>query len=105
MQAQTAHLTAAEAKNHLGESATVCGRVASAHFAVQAKGMPTLMNLDMQYPHQIFTIVIWGKDKPKFGDAVRTYRHKSVCLSGEITSHHGIPEITVNSPAQIQIQR
>ena len=62
VQAQTPHLTAAEAKNHLGETATVCGRVASAHFAEKAKGLPTFMNLDMPYPHQIFTIVIWGTD-------------------------------------------
>jgi hypothetical protein len=55
-QAQTAHLTAAEAKNHVGETATVCGRVASAHFAEKAKGLPTFMNLDMPYPQQIFQL-------------------------------------------------
>jgi hypothetical protein len=58
-QAQTPHLTAAEAKNHVGETATVCGRVASAHFAEKAKGLPTFMNLDMPYPQQIFTILIY----------------------------------------------
>ena len=104
-QAQTAHLTAAEAKNHVGETATVCGRVASAHFAEKAKGLPTFMNLDMPYPHQIFTIVIWGTDRPKFGNPERTYRDKNVCVSGKITSHRGIPEITINTPGQIQIQK
>jgi len=61
--AQTAHLAAAEAKNHVGETATVCGRVASAHFAEKTKGLPTFMNLDMPYPKQIFTIVIWGAER------------------------------------------
>jgi hypothetical protein len=63
------------------------------------------MNLDMPYPQQIFTIVIWGTDRPKFGNPERTYRHKNVCVSGKITNHRGIPEIIVNTPAQIQIQK
>jgi hypothetical protein len=103
--AQAAHLTAAEAKNHLGENATVCGHVASAHFAEKAKGLPTLMNLDMPYPKQIFTIVIWGVDRPQFGNPERTYRDKNICVSGKITSHREIPEIIINTPAQIRIQK
>jgi hypothetical protein len=103
-QAQSAHLTAAEAKNHVGETATVCGRVASAHFAEKTKGLPTFMNLDMPYPHQIFTIVIWGTDRTRFGNPERTYRDKNICVSGKITSHREIPEIVVTSPGQIQIQ-
>ena len=103
--AQTAHLTAAEARNHVGETATVCGRVASAHFAEKTKGLPTFMNLDMPYPKQIFTIVIWGVDRLKFGNPERTYRDKNICVSGKITSHREIPEIVVTSPGQIQIQK
>jgi hypothetical protein len=100
-----AHLTAAEARNHVGETATVCGRVASAHFAEKVKGLPTFMNLDVPYPHQIFTIVIWGTDRLKFGNPELTYRHRNVCVSGKITSHREMPEIVINSPAQIQIQK
>ena len=105
-QAQTEHhLTAAEAKSHVGETATVCGRVASIHFAEKAKGLPTFMNLDMPYPKQIFTIVIWGTDRPKFGKPESTYRDKNVCVSGKITSHRDIPEIVITTPGQIRIQK
>jgi hypothetical protein len=104
-QAQTAHVTAAEAKNHVGETATVCGRVASTHFAEKVKGLPTFMNLDMPYPKQIFTIVIWGTDRPKFGNPERTYRDKNVCVSGKITIHLGKPQIIPSKPSQIQIQK
>jgi hypothetical protein len=104
-QAQSAHLTAAEAKNHVGETATVCGRVASAHFAEKAKGLPTFMNLDMPYPKQIFTVVIWGTDRLKFGNPERTYSHRNVCVSGKITSHRDIPEMVISTPEQIQIQK
>ena len=89
----------------MGETATVCGRVASAHFAEKAKGLPTFMNLDVPYPHQIFTIVIWGTDRFKFGNPELTYRHRNVCVSGKITSHREMPEIVINTPAQIQIQK
>src|SRR5579884_1444023 len=61
-------LSAGEAKNHIGENATVCGQVASTHFAASSRGRPTFLNLNEPYPNQIFTIVIWGSDRPKFGD-------------------------------------
>lgn len=104
-QAQTEHLTAAEAKNHVGETATVCGRVASIHFAEKAKGLPTFMNLDMPYPQQIFTVVIWGADRTKFGKPEVMYRDRNVCVTGKITSHRDIPEIVISSPGQIRIQK
>jgi micrococcal nuclease len=99
------HLTAAEAKNHVGETATVCGRVASAHFAEKTKGLPTFLNLDRAYPNQIFTVVIWGADRLKFGNPESTYRNKNVCVSGKITSHRDIPEIVITTPGQIRIQK
>jgi len=52
-------LTAAQAKDHLGENATVCGTVASTRYATT----PTFLNLDEPYPKEIFTIVIWGSDR------------------------------------------
>ena len=89
----------------MGETATVCGRVASAHFAEKTKGLPTFMNLDMPYPHQIFTIVIWGTDRPKFGTPERTYRDKNVCVTGTIIGHLGKPQIIAGKPSQIRIQK
>jgi len=54
--AQTS-ISAAEAKNHVGERATVCGEVASARYATTSKGNPTFINLDKPYPKQIFTLL------------------------------------------------
>jgi hypothetical protein len=53
-------LTASEAKDHVGETATVCGIVASARYATSTKGQPTFLNLDKPYPNQVFTVLIWG---------------------------------------------
>jgi len=103
--AQAGHLTAAEAKNHVGETATVCGKVVSTRFAGQSRGEPTFLNLDEPYPKQIFTIVIWGNDRPKFGDAEAKYRDKQVCVTGKITSYRAVPEIAANDPSQIEIRK
>ena len=65
--AQTSKITAREAKDHIGEVQTVCGKVASTHFASKSKGEPTFLNLDEPYPKEVFTILIWGSDRAKFG--------------------------------------
>src|SRR5579863_206499 len=104
-QTQTVHLKAAEAKDHVGEKATVCGKVVSARFAKDSKGQPTFLNLDEPYPNHIFTIVIWGSDRGKFGDIVTKYIVKDVCATGKISSYEGKPEIAVSDPSQIEIQK
>jgi len=95
-------ISAAEAKNHVGEKATVCGEVVGTHYATKSRGSPTFINLDTPYPNQIFTVVIWGSDRPKFGNPEENYRSKHVCVSGVIESYRGVPEIVAREPGQIQ---
>jgi hypothetical protein len=71
-------LTAAEAKGQVGETATVCGDVVSTRYAATARGKPTFINLDKPYPDQVFTVLIWETDRPKFGDPEQTYRGKHI---------------------------
>ena len=65
--AQTNKITAREAKDRVREVQTVCGKVVSTHFAERSKGQPTFLDLDEPYPKEIFTILIWGSDRAKFG--------------------------------------
>jgi hypothetical protein len=58
-------ISAAEAKNHIGEQATVCGKIASEKTATSSRGEPTFINLDSAYPHQVLTILVWGDDRKK----------------------------------------
>ena len=102
---QTRSITAAEAKNHVGEKATVCGSVVSARYAARTKGSPTFLNLDEPYPRQIFTILIWGSDRQKFGDPEAKYENKSVCVTGLIKNYRGVPEVIAEQPSQIEIQK
>ena len=97
-------ISAREAKNHVGEEATVCGMVASAHYAASSRGRPTFINLDQPYPNQIFTIVIWEEDRAKFGNPEERYIDKNICATGRITLYRGVAETTVREPAQIRVR-
>jgi hypothetical protein len=44
-------LTPAQAKAHIGEVATVCGKVMSARFAESSNRQPTFLNLDEPFPN------------------------------------------------------
>ena len=99
--AQTNKITAAEAKNHVGENRTVCGKVVSTHYATGSKGQPTFLNLDEPYPKESFTILIWGSDRAKFGTPETRYKDATVCVTGKITSYRGKPEIIATEPRQI----
>ena len=98
-------MTAAEAKNHIGNKATVCGAVVSTHYAARTKGEPTFLNLDEPYPRQIFTILIWGSDRAKFGNPEDKYGNKKVCVTGVIKDYKGVPEVIAQQPNQIEIQK
>jgi hypothetical protein len=99
--AQTNKITAAEAKDHVGETRTVCGKVVSTHFASKSKGEPTFLNLDEPYPKEVFTILIWSSDRAKFGAPETNYKDAKVCVSGKITSFRGKPEVIATEASQV----
>ena len=101
--AQTS-ISAAEAKNHVGERGTVCGLVVGTHYAARSRGNPTFINLDKPYPDQIFTLLIWGSDRPKFGNPEEIYGSKHICVTGKITDYKAVPEIVAYEPSQVKVQ-
>ena len=105
LSAQNAPITPAQAKQHVGEKTMVCGFVASTHYAAKSRGGPTFLNLDKPYPGQIFTILIWREDRPKFGSPEVTYNSANVCVTGIVASYRGVPEIIAREPSQIRLRR
>jgi hypothetical protein len=97
-------LATQDAADHIGEVATVCGTVASTNFAIRSKGQPTYLNLDRPYPNQVFTILFWGSDRPKFGTPETTLMGKRVCATGTIKEYRGKPEIVATDPRQLTTQ-
>ncbi len=51
--------------------------------------IPTFINLDRAYPNQLFTALIWGSDRPKFGDPEVTYSGRRICVTGTIGAYRG----------------
>jgi len=96
-------LSAVEAKDHIGETATVCGNAVSTRYAASTRGQPTFLNLDKPYPNQIFTVVIWGSDRSKFGAPESDYNGKRICVTGKITKYRNVPQIIAERPQQIQV--
>jgi len=98
---QAEGLTPAQAFAHIGQTATVCGTVASSHYAEDSDGQPTFINLDKPYPDQVFTIVIFGDYRAKFSPPPETWSGH-LCATGKITSFHGKPEMKVFEPSQVR---
>jgi hypothetical protein len=97
-----ATITADQAPAHVGETATVCGAVASTNFAKQAKGQPTFLDMDKAYPNETFTVLIWGKDRAKFGTPEASLLQKRVCGTGVIQLYKGRPQIILHDPGQLK---
>jgi len=105
-QSATQHgtISASQAKNHVGETQTVCGVVASTRYASTSRGEPTFLNLDQPYPNQVFTIVIWGSARSAFpAPPEEAYRNRHVCVSSLIDVYHGVPQVVVGTPTAIQV--
>ncbi len=89
----------ADAKNHLGETQTVCGKVVSEWKATSSTGTPTFINLDAPYPNQTFKIVIWQEDLQDIGPLPA--QGSRVCATGKLQTYRGVPQIVVRSVGQL----
>lgn len=97
-------LRPAEAAEHVGETATVCGEVFEVTYLGEADGRPTFLNFGGRHPNQLFTAVIWGEHRRRFPAAPeRTYFGTRLCVAGTIALHEGAPQIEVRGPGQIRV--
>ena len=97
-------ITTAQAKNHIGETAMVCGKVVSARYATGSRGRPTFLNLDKPYPNQPFTVVIWGTNRTAFGRPEKDYDGKDICVTGKIDTYRGVPQIEAKASSDIVLK-
>ena len=93
-----------QAKNHIGDNATVCGLVVSTELVESSHRSATFLDLDHPRPHQPFTIVIWGDHRAKFGTPEVALANRRVCVTGMIEDFRGTPEIIATDPSQIRAQ-
>ena len=100
LSANATDLRPEDAASHIGETGTVwCGRVRQIRSPWGAQ--PTLLDLGKSYPHAVFTAVIYGDHRSKFGTPETSLRGKHVCVTGQISDYHGKPEIVLTDPSQL----
>jgi Protein of unknown function (DUF3761) len=95
-------LTSAEAKDHVGESATVCGGIASENTASSSRDAATFVSLDQPYPHQVFTVRVRSADKAAVGPIPKAGH---ICAKGTISLYRGLPEIVVHTSTDLYVPK
>ena len=101
----SASIPAEQAQQHIGETNTVCGLVASARYMETTRAKPTLLNFVKPYPDHLFSVMIPDSARPKFKDPPEVaFTNKTVCVTGAIIDYRGKPEIVVDDPSQIVVK-
>lgn len=99
-------ITPAEAVNHVGTTATVCGVVAGSNWVFLERGHPTWLNMGAAYPSQPFNVVIWGEERrawPLSGKPDVVYLGKTICVTGIIRQYNTWTQIQDASISDIHI--
>ncbi len=94
-------IEAAEAAEHVGEVALVCGVVAGTHHAQTSTGRPTYINFEKPFPESVFTAVIWASDRPNFPYDPAALLGLDICVYGEIDRYRGQPQMKLVRPEQV----
>ena len=94
-----------EASAHIGETASVYGTVMGSSYMSESEGKHTYIDIGAEYPdeHRV-SMDIEDGDRGNFpGDPESIYLGKTVCVTGEIYEHEGVPYIRVASADQVKV--
>jgi hypothetical protein len=97
-----------DAKNHVGEMATVCGRVVDTKtlkYGIAGRGKPVLFDIDDPEPNPVFYFVAFGSAPAGPEEAITAYNGKRVCVTGKIAETSSLPFIMAADRTQIKIKR
>lgn len=95
---------AVQAKEFIGKEATVCGVVDGTRFAENAEGQPTFLFMAGNFPAHQFSARIWGRDRSSFDPPPDQLVGKLVCVTGDIRTSNGRPEIVVRGPRHLTVK-
>jgi hypothetical protein len=90
-------LELAQAASHAGEQACVSARVLKVY---SSRSGTTFLDFCADYRNCLFTSVIFGTDRPKFGN-LEALTGRQIEIRGKIAPYRGQPEIVISDPAQI----
>lgn len=93
-----------EVSKHIGDSVTVCGKVADMRYFENSKNQPMFLNMGDKYPNQQLTVVIWGDIRKQFREQPENLLNRQICITGRIILFKEKPEIVIDGPEKIKIQ-
>ena len=93
-----------DVSKHVGDSVTVCGKVADMRYFENYKNKPTLLNIGAKHPDAPLTVVIWENGRALFTSKIEDLLNKEICITGRIILYKEKPEIIVEKPEQIVVQ-
>jgi hypothetical protein len=101
-----AHVSPAEAKNHIGENGIVCGKVVEnqvSKYGITGRGKPVLFFVDQPQASAVFYFVAFGAQPDGPDEVTAAYQGKSVCVSGKINSTPTGPYIMAADRSQVKV--
>ena len=95
-------VTAQEASQHVGETVTVTGTVGDVGHSQRSNTI--FVNFGPPFPNHIFTAVIFASAATQFPD-VDSWKGKTLNVTGAVKMYRGKPEIILESPKQVSVQK
>ncbi|MBN2892915.1 MAG: DNA/RNA non-specific endonuclease [Bacteroidales bacterium] len=84
-----------------GEKVKICGTVVSTYKSQKGN---VFINLDKQYPNQVFSISIFSSSLINFTYEPEKYlKGKVICVKGKVSEYNGIPSMVIENEKQIEI--
>lgn len=98
------HFNTTIAKQWMGQNQeiSVCGTVVGARLS---KAGNVLINLDKQFPNQVFTVFVKKEDIVNFNyDLTEVLKNKVICVKGKIINQGGTPTMYIENQNALSIQ-
>jgi|SRR5208282_2054051 hypothetical protein len=105
--APPARVAPVDAKKHVGETATVCGKVVDTKafkYGIGGRGKPVNFDLDQPEPTPVFYFVAFGKQPDGPEEVIAAYQGKHVCVTGKISTTPSAPYILAADRSQIKVE-
>ncbi len=96
-----------DAKNHIGETVAICGKVVDSKvskYGIGGHGKPVTFDLDQPEPNPVFYFVTFGSQTGGPQEAIAAYQGKRLCVTGKITTSASGPFIMAADRSQIKPQ-
>ena len=100
-------VAATDAKDHVGETITVCGKVVDtkiSKYGITGHGKPVIFDLDQPEPNPVFYFVTFGSKEGGPDEAIAAYKGKNVCVTGKVTLASGQPYIRAADRANVKLK-